>query len=246
MKKKTPKAIRKRPVERPPVLLRKLLALAPGGSNEHARLLGELEHALLRALKEGIRSAERFVSALSGKEAALELAERGPGRRRWRALLDGRRVLELHATANRMFQTAWVRYERLPEPPKLTPRQVRIDALQKAFYARYMDVVHRAYGEPPKRINASERTLLLVGDLEGGVNNGGFSTYLSNKGPRRARATVEALESIGAHKTARMLEQAMSPGITQAQLGRLDERFYKVPEDLAVLAIRKMTAKEGS
>jgi hypothetical protein len=46
------------------------------------------------------------------------------------------------------------------------------------------------------------------------VNNGGFSQYLSNKGPRRARAALEA------------------------RLAALDKRFYAEAQDLPTLAAR--------
>jgi hypothetical protein len=47
-----------------------------------------------------------------------------------------------------------------------------------------------------------------------------------------------ALLAVGARKTAAMLERAMSPGTTPEQLAALFDRFYRVPEDLAVLAAR--------
>jgi hypothetical protein len=215
-------------------LLAALLRRAPG-SRENARDLAALELALLGALKRGLREAERLVRDL-GQGLGLEPVEKARGRRRWSALLDARRRLEVSLMADRTWQAAWVRYERVRPARRLTPRQARIDALQQEFYERYAQVGAKAYASPPRRITRGERVLLLVGDLEAGVNNGGFSTYLANKGRRRARETVLALRSIGAARTARMLERALAPGMTGAQLGSLDARFYRTPEDLAKLA----------
>lgn len=89
---------------------------------------------------------------------------------------------------------------------RLTPRQRRIHAGQEAFYARYMAVGQKAYRDPRYRLTPDDRLVLLVGELEADVNNGGFSQYLDNKGRRRARAALAALQKVGARKTARMLE----------------------------------------
>jgi hypothetical protein len=101
-----------------------------------------------------------------------------------------------------------------------------------------MEVGQKAYRDPSYRLSALDRRLLLVGELEADVNNGGFSQYLNNKGRRRARSALAALTAIGARKTAAMLEEAMAPGVSEARLSALDDRFYKVTEDLAVLAVR--------
>ena len=122
--------------------------------------------------------------------------------------------------------------------PRLRVAELERDAIQKRYYERYMAIGRRAYADPPGRISAMERRLLLVGELEADVNNGGFSQYLSNKGPRRARAALAALKAIGAKKTAGMLAAAMTPGASAARLDALDRRFYAAPDDLATLAAR--------
>jgi hypothetical protein len=120
----------------------------------------------------------------------------------------------------------------------LTPAQQRRHQVQEAFYARYMAAGQRAYASPPKRISAEDRCILLVGELEADVNNGGFDQYLDNKGRRRAAEALRALRHIGASATARLLEAAMKPGLSDAARSRLDDRFYKGKNDLAVLAAR--------
>jgi hypothetical protein len=68
--------------------------------------------------------------------------------------------------------------------------------------------------------------------------NGGFAQYLDNKGRRRAGAALAALHAVGARRTARMLEQALAPRTSATRMSTLDDRFYAVPEDLALLTGR--------
>jgi hypothetical protein len=48
----------------------------------------------------------------------------------------------------------------------------------------------------------------LVGRLEGEVNNGGFDQFFFNSAGDRAADSIEALEAIGAHKTADIVRRA--------------------------------------
>ena len=103
-----------------------------------------------------------------------------------------------------------------------------------------MTVGQKAYTDSSYRLTPPDRLLLLIGELEADVNNGGFDQYLGNKGRRRALAALAALLMVGARKTADMLKKAMAPGTSPEERSALDERFYKVPEDLAVLAARRV------
>ena len=185
----------------------------------------------------GLAAAERLVKALNGRGHDFALApQQWKNYRGWREeLADGEHVLELHFASNSSYTSASVRYL---YRPRRTARQRAAQELQKRFYQRYMDIGQKAYRDTNYRPSTIDRRLLLVGELEADVNNGGFSQYLANKGARRARSAVAALKAIGARKTAAMLEQAMAPGATAARLSALDGRFYKAPEDLAVLAAR--------
>ena len=109
-----------------------------------------------------------------------------------------------------------------------------------------MTVGQKAYRDPRYRLAPADRLVLLIGELEADVNNGGFDQYLTNKGRRRARAALAALRTVGARKTAGMLAKAMAPRATPAQLPALDERFYRVPEDLAVFTARRVGLKPAS
>jgi hypothetical protein len=48
----------------------------------------------------------------------------------------------------------------------------------------------------------------LIGDLEREVNNGGFDQFFFNPPGGNAPATIEALEAVGAHKTAAIVRRA--------------------------------------
>jgi hypothetical protein len=201
----------------------------------------ETEHRLMQITGAGgLRAAERAIAGLNGRDRHLVLIERRAGLRAWREeLAGGRRSLEIRLAVNRPFRSALVRYE-FVRKTRLTPRQRRIHAGQEAFYARYMEVGQKAYRDPRYRLTPDDRLVLLVGELEADVNNGGFSQYLDNKGRRRARAALAALQKVGARKTARMLESALTPHTTPTQLSALTDRFYDVPEDLALLTARRV------
>lgn len=206
----------------------------------------QLEHRFMAITGAGgLRAAERAITALNAVDRRLALVEKPVSLRAWREeLAGGRRVLEVRLVVNRHFHSALVSY-RTVRQPRLTPRQRRIHALQEAFYARYMAVGQRTYRDPRHRVAPPDRLVLLVGELEADVNNGGFSQYLGNKGRRRAWAALAALRAVGAPRTARMLETALAPRTTDAQLAALDDRFYKVPEDLAILTARHVGIRPG-
>ena len=48
----------------------------------------------------------------------------------------------------------------------------------------------------------------LIGDLEREVNNGGFDQFFFNPPGGNAPGTIEALEAVGAHKTAAIVRRA--------------------------------------
>lgn len=194
----------------------------------------------------GLRAAERVIGALNARDRHLASIEKRTSMRGWREELGGgRRTLEIRLVVNRLYRSALVTYQSVRRV-RLTPRQRRIHAVQEAFYTRYMAVGQKAYRDPRHRLAPDERLVLLVGELEADVNNGGFSQYLDNKGPKRARAALSALRTVGARKTARMLETAMASGTTEAQRSALDARFYDVPEDLALLTARRVGLRPAS
>jgi hypothetical protein len=205
----------------------------------------ELEHLLMRITGAGgLRAAARAVAALNARDRRLVLVQKGASMRTWREELGGRRTLEIQLVVNRVFRSALVRHQVVPKV-RVTPRQRAIHAVQEAFYARYMKIGQQAYRDPRRRLAPDDRLVLLVGELEADVNNGGFFQYLDNKGRRRARAALAALRKVGARKTARMLGTAMAPRTTAPQRSALDARFYDAPEDLALLTARRVGLRPG-
>ena len=129
-------------------------------------------------------------------------------------------------------------WKALPKP--LSPAQAKKKNIQDAFYARYMAAGQRAYATPPQRISHEDHRILLVGEFEADVNNGGFSQYLGNKGRTRAAKTAAILLEIGAKKTAAMLDEALRASADEAALSKLDDRFYRGGEDLAILSMKAL------
>jgi len=206
-------------------------------SRQAGNVKAQIEHLLMRTVtRGGLRAVEQTIAGLGTRVPQLALAAKQPGRRTWRVDL-GARTLEMTVVANRSYRMTSVQY-RSSALPKLTPKQRRIQAVQQAFYARYMSIGQKAYADSRYRLAPTDRLILLIGELEADVNNGGFDQYLSNKGRRRAGSALTALRTVGARRTARMLEKALAATSTAAERSALDASFYRVPEDLAVLTAR--------
>lgn len=59
-------------------------------------------------------------------------------------------------------------------------------------------------------LSASERVFILVWEVEAEVNNGGFNQFFLNTAGDRASATAAALRTIGAERTASIVDRANS------------------------------------
>jgi hypothetical protein len=151
----------------------------------------ELEYLIMRITGAGgLRAAERAVATLNARERHLALVQKDASSRTWREELDrGRRTLEIQLVVDRLFRSALVRHQLVPTI-RVPPRRRAIHAVPEAFSARYLEVGQTAYRDPRRRLPPDDRLVLLVGELEADVNNGGFSRYLDNKGRRRARAAL--------------------------------------------------------
>jgi Domain of unknown function (DUF4375) len=201
------------------------------------------EHLFMQLLaRGGLRAVARVVGALPRKDYVLLPSLATAHSRAWQATLPGERELTLQTSANRLFRTASVRYRMVPKSAMSRQRRVH-KALQEEFYFRYLEAGKVAYAPVPGRLRAAERLIMLVGELEADVNNGGFLQYLDNKGRRRAAAALAALTRIEATGTAALLRQALGRDVTEAQLSRLDHSFDAMREDLAVLAIRAVGSR---
>lgn len=192
------------------------------------------EKVLMQALvKGGLRGAER---AIKGAAEAVEVATAGRQRtlRAWRVRCRPRLWLAISVVCGGGVRCASVMFEEERAPR--TKRQKEIDALQEAFYERYNKAASVAYRGG--RQSAADRVILMVGELEADLNNGGFQQYLENKGAARARAALAALSAAGAEATARLLESALERAGDARALERLDRQFHKLAEDLPTLVMR--------
>jgi len=219
--------------------LAEMLSHAPGSAAaEEAR--ARIEHVMLVLMEAGRQA--RLDGAVEAIGEPRFTHFRSGALTRWSATLPDGRQLELQSVCGDLIRTSNVVYQTAAQaaaPPPLS----RKHHLQQRFYDRFTEVGQRVYGAKRRvRVSPDDRLILLVGELEADVNNGGFDQYLLNKGRRRARAALEALRHIGARKTARMLETALRPDVSRDELAALDARFYDVPEDLAVATMRAIAS----
>jgi hypothetical protein len=223
-------------------LLNRLARVEPGSASA-IRLKALAERALLVIVKAGgRRGADAAIKAVRIGTQRMSLVETVPRvSSKWRATVGATAVpLDVWFAAGQIMQATYVQYG-APAEPKVSAAQRAKHEAQEAFYARYTAVGQRWYrGLGPRRLSVWDNRILLIGELEADVNNGGFSQYLDNKGRRRAKAALAALRAVGATKTAGMLKSAMAAGVKKEHLDALDARFYKVPEDLAVLTMRRL------
>lgn len=114
------------------------------------------------------------------------------------------------------------------------------------------------YGEKIDRLNESQKVLLIVGNLEREINNGGFHQFYFNSSGDYANETIDALIKIGANKTAEIVKKANSEfknGILpkdrverqnelelieekgEGNWNKCDSEFYEYQDDLTELLI---------
>lgn len=109
------------------------------------------------------------------------------------------------------------------------------------------------YGEYMGKLSDAEKAFYLVFQLEGEVNNGGFSQYFYNSSGNSANETANALCEISADKTAKIYKKALAAlgsvvpknrderetmleGIITDEvsevLSKCDTEFYEYPDNL--------------
>lgn len=108
------------------------------------------------------------------------------------------------------------------------------------------------YGENLGELTNGERIIYFVGEIEGEINNGGFSQYFFNSSGRNAKEAINALKIINAEYTASLLEQALAiykngstndskdDELTEEQeeeLNELDDKFYEYNDNLSELQV---------
>lgn len=186
----------------------------------------------------GLRGVDAALRDLIRSGLPLTLEDRRPGLRIWAGLLPRQQAeLRITMTAIRDLRTTLVTW-RAPQAAQLTRHEQRRKRIQEAFYARYLAAGRKAYAPRPVRLALPDRWILMVGEFEADIQNGGFRQFLDNKGRPRARAVLRVLDTIGAPGAAGLLRTALSPAVTEAMLMRLDRQFGRTGEDLAAATMR--------
>ena len=218
-----------------------LLSLEPG-SPAAERRRSELEHRLMQlVLADGLPGVRRLVRALNVSRLYEPVFARGSVRA-WRSVVDDK-VIELQTNTGRFIKSASISYSQHLRPSS-GPRERARQSKQEQFYARY-DAVGPAGRLPPSRLSPDDRLVRSIGDLEADLNNGGFAQYLMNKGRSQAARVLRQLCSIGARRTAALLDSALRHPTDPGQFDRLDAAFYRQPEDLASLVMRHLAKRRA-
>jgi hypothetical protein len=124
-----------------------------------------------------------------------------------------------------------------------------------------------SYGDTVEELTPPQRNFFFNQNFEREVNNGGFNQYFINSGGGFAHETITSLQSIGANKTAAILQHAIDqfPGSkvpkdrderheTVRQIedeadkvwGDLDQKFFKYEDNLNALNIAYVKANRNS
>ena len=144
---------------------------------------------------------------------------------------------------------------------KLSPAARRRAAIEDGFLARGLAL--NTSGRPYSSLGADDRLVACLHELEGGVSNGGFGTYLSNTGGARVRDAHAFLQAIGARRTAKIVGEVLAlfpRGFGAAfrrdaedlldrhsvALDRLAGRFYDLPESIPRLAMRYLNTRAST
>jgi hypothetical protein len=225
-------------------LLGQLVADEPGSrAAEAAR--GRVEHAVMNVLKtQGTRAPVRIEASLRATGLGFRCTKHVGPRWEWVASLPRERALSVSVTAGPAAKAVYVRYRRV-EAPGLTAQQREAASLQAQFYEKYMAAGRIAYGSRGRRVlGTHDRLVLVVGELEADLNNGGFGQYLENKSGVVPEA-VRALERIGARHTLRLLKQALAEEPHSQRLESLDLKYQEAAEDLPGLTMKWVARRNG-
>lgn len=123
------------------------------------------------------------------------------------------------------------------------------------------------YGDAFEKLSKEQAVIYLCNTLEGEVYNGGYDQFFCNSSGNFAIDTVDALNEIGAHGTAKCLQKALSifpnslppkdrdlridalnetPEDKRAILSELDDEFYEEKEPLAQLMFQYIHAHKDA
>jgi hypothetical protein len=141
------------------------------------------------------------------------------------------------------------------------------DELEQAVFDYAATKLEGHYDNEANIVNALPlgiRALYVTWTVEAEVNNGGFNQYYWNTEDRFSDQAVEAFEFFGAEKHAALMREAnairanesaalakfknrgtleaFSESYKESHLGPLDERFYRLDENLSILRVAKIRA----
>ena len=237
------------------------------GTAAGRRLKADLELALLEAMNEnGKKGVDEAIGLLNNNGHDLKLvASDGELSEYSEKLPDGQRLFVVRACLSSEFSFVHVLFE-MAEPADLGPQEEALERLRQSFYKRFVDIVTNVDTDRSTELEPGARAIYLVGLLEGDVNNGGFSQYFWNTEGQHAATTVEVLKRIGAKETASLLRRAMKlygappsddldewydrlervDSEHEEALAELDEHFYEGVDDLPVLVMKHLNARDGA
>jgi len=134
---------------------------------------------------------------------------------------------------------------------RMTPEESARDERVTSFYERGLALATGgvAYGD----LDEADRLLLCLYELETGVSNGGFHTYVTNTEGAQLADALASLERVGATELAAVVAEVIralplsSDGLSETmwdaldanadRLSELDERFDRTQESLAELVL---------
>ena len=226
---------------------------------------GKLRAALEREIasrvaKGGKKALTTLVTELNALGHSLQRVKSDPG---WTSFHqttnDGTRTFHLHVFLEPDEQTVMVLYNETLETT-VARRKARMTAVERIRAEIEEEFARRGLAlntsrKPYASLGPADRLIASLHELEGGVNNGGFHTYLLNTGGRRMADAHRFLVRIGATRTARVVGEvrALFPrgfgasfertSLTKLDqqretLDRLTNRFYRSSENLSLLAMR--------
>lgn len=174
---------------------------------------------------------------------------------------DGRRELQVaveEETGDLMIttplsDTAWEAMLEARRAP-LSDAERAAESLRERFYARGGELFVQRF-DAPDGLGEQDRMVMDLYVLDTEINNGGFAQYFDNTGGRDAERAAGELGVIGANSARGLVERAIAlvggpfgreldarqseaVDACAGQLGELDDAWYGLEDDIALLAMR--------
>ena len=217
----------------------------------------------------GARALKAFIADLNSLGHQLSLVKTDPGWTSYfQSTTNGARQFHIHVClpSPQELITVMVLYSETIETV-VSKRRAKMSKSEKAraetedeFFARGLAL--NTGKRPYSSLEPEERLIACLHELEGGVSNGGFSTYLSNTGGARVTDAERFLSTIGARRTARLVNSvrklfprgfgaafrrdALSLIDRQSTaLEQLSGKFFVRTENIPILAMRYLKSRRA-